>query len=405
MELEDKYIELIINRCINFNQSRSLLVHCDLKEHEKIAEKIKDKVVNMGIDDVLIVVDDEYEFHEYLSNTDLDDIELNPLLDKSGWDVYAKRGAPILFLHSKVPGLMDDIDPKKISKAFAISEGTRPYYRKNVSRYLFPWCIAAFPNERWAKTIFGNDENAYEKLYLAIMKMCMIDRDDPIKAWESHISKNNYYKNKLNELGITKMHYTNSLGTDLEVEIPKDNKWLNIDKKDAAGGQLISNMPSYEIFTTPDFRKTNGVVYSSRPLVYNGFVIKDFSLEFKNGKVVKVDAKEGKEMLEELINHDEGSMRLGEVALVPYNSPISNTNLVFNDVLFDENASCHLALGHGFEMSFKDYEKCSDEELSARGLNQSKIHTDFMVGTSDLVIKADTNCGKVLIMKNGEFII
>ena len=403
MELEDKYIELIINRCINFNQSKSLLIHCDLKEHERIANKIKDRVAMMEIEDVCILVDDEDEMHEYLLSTSLENIELNPLLDKSKWDIYAKRGAPILFLHSKVPGLMDDIDPKKISKAFTISESTRPYYRQNVSKYLFPWCIAAFPNERWAKTIFVDDANAYEKLYLNIMKMCMIDRYDPVKAWQDHINKNNYYRDKLNELSITKMHYSNSLGTDLEVEIPKNNKWLNIDKRDAGGGQLISNMPSYEIFTSPDYRKTNGVVYSSRPLVHNGFVIRDFSLEFKNGRVVKVCAKEGQEMLEQLINQDEGAMRLGEVALVPYNSPISNTGLVFNDVLFDENASCHLALGHGFEKSFENYENCSDDELIARGLNTSIIHVDFMVGTSDLMIEADTNRGKVLIMKNGEF--
>ena len=402
-ELEEKYIELILGRCLNFDQSKSLMIHCDLKEHIEFAEKIKAKAHGMGVVDVCINVNDRDEIHEYLKNTEVDDIVLNPVIDKSAWNEYAMKGGSLLFLNSSVPGLMDDIPADKMSKYFKVSETSVPYYRSNVRKYTFPWCIVAVPNERWAKQIFPDSENAYEKLYLNIMKMCMVDRNDPVAAWDEYIEKNNYYKNELNNMGISKLHYTNSLGTDLTIEIPEGNIWINLDKKDANGGMMIANMPSYEIFTSPDYRKTNGIVYSSKPLLYNGRRVEDFYFVFKDGKVESFDAKVGKDILATLLVEDELASYLGEVALVPYDSPISNTGLVFNTTLFDENASCHLAVGHSFPNCFKDADKLSDEELVEKGCNGSKTHVDFMIGTSDLEIEAETKNGKVLIFKNGNF--
>lgn len=401
--LENKFIELILNRCLNFNQSKSLLIHCDLKEHIIFAEKVKVKANEMGIFDVCIHVNDLDEIHEYLKNTNVEDIKLNPIIDRTDWNTYALKGAPILFVGSTVPGLMDDIPEEKISKMVSEREKTIKYYRSNVSKYEFPWCIIEMPNERWAKSLFKDDENAYEKLYLNIMKMCMVDKENPTLEWEKYIEKNNYYKRRLNELEIKTMHYKNSLGTDLTVGLPEGIVWNNLDKKDAKGGQIICNMPSYEIFTSPDYRKTNGVVYSSRPLFYNSCCIENFSITFKDGKVVSCDATKGKTMLEKLIFENKNSNYLGEVALVPYDSPISNTGLVFNTTLFDENAACHLALGDGFPKSFKNYKNMSDDEIYEKGINSSNIHVDFMIGTSDLEIEAETKEGKILIFKNGNF--
>lgn len=402
-KLDNKFIELILNRCLNFNQSKSLLIHCDLKEHFVFAQKVKQHANEMGIYDVCIHINDLDEIHTYLKNTDIKDIKLNPLIDITDWNVYAKKGASLLFLNSNVPGLMDDIEEEKIRKMIIEKEKTIKYYRANVSKYTFPWCIVAMPNERWAKKVFGDVDNAYEKLYLSIMKMCMVDRENPILEWENYIKKSNYYKRRLNELEIKTMHYKNSLGTDLVIGIPEGNNFINLDKTDAKGGQMIANMPSYEIFTTPDYRKTNGVVYSSRPLIFNNCCIDEFSLVFEDGKVVSCKAKKGQKYLEKLIYGNKNSMYLGEVALVPYDSPISNTGLVFNQTLFDENASCHLALGRGFSRSFKNSESMTDEELKDRGMNFSNIHVDFMIGTSDLEIEAETKEGKKLIFKKGNF--
>lgn len=402
-ELENKYIELVLGRCLNFDQSKSLLIHCDLKEHIRFAEKIKQAALRMGILDICIHVNDLDEVHEYLKNTPVEEIKVNPIIDRTDWNTYALKHGAILFLNSTVPNLMNDIPADKIKKWSDEREKTLTYYRANVSKYEFPWCIIALPNERWARTIFGDDERAYEKLYLNIMKMCMVDRENPTLEWEKYISRNNYYKNRLNELGITTMHYKNSLGTDLTVSIPDSNSWINLDKTDAHGGQVICNMPSYEIFTSPDYRKTNGVVYSSRPLFYNGCSIDNFCLVFKDGKVVSCSAERGQQILEKLIYENEGGMYLGEVALVPHNSPISNTGLVFNETLFDENASCHFALGRGFPKTFKNHENMTTQQLCEQGFNCSKIHVDFMIGTSDLSIEAETKEGKILIFKNGNF--
>ena len=402
-DLEDKYIQLLLKRCVNFKQSKSLLIHLDLKEHLEFALKVKDTALSMGINDIYIHVEDLDEIHAYLKNVKVSDISKDGFIDRSVWDKYAKKGSACLFLASNVPELMDDIDDEKIKEWVLVQNMTSPYYRSNVSKYTFPWCIAALPNERWARSIFPNDIDAYDKLYMVILQMCMVDREDPIKAWQEWIDKNNYYKKTLNELEITKMHYCNSLGTDLYVYKPKNSIWLNLDKNDVCGNKIIVNMPSYEIFTTPDYRKTEGIVYSSRPLVYNGVYIDDFYIEFKNGRAVNYKSSVGEEALRSLILTDQYTPFLGEMALVPYNSPISNTNLVFNETLFDENASCHLALGRGFYRTIPDYCGKSDEILYNNGLNLGSIHTDFMIGTSDLSIEADTNKGKVLVFKDGNF--
>ena len=402
-KLENKYIELLLKRCLNFKQSKSLMINCNFKEHIKFAEKVKEQANKMGIFDVCIHVNDLDEIHDYLRSVKTEDIIVNPLIDRSDWDTYAMKGAALLFLSSNVPGLMDDIEEEKIRRWVIEREKTTKYYRENVSKYTFPWCIAALPNERWARQLFPNEKNAYEKLYLNILKICMIDKDDPIKNWEQHIKENNKIKDRLNELKITTMHYTNSLGTDLYVEKPSSNVWINLDKNDSFGNQMIANMPSYEIFTSPDKNKTNGIVYSSKPLIYNDVFIDDFSIEFKDGRAISVNARVGQETLEKLVFGYENSCYLGEIALVPHDSPISNTGIVFNSTLFDENASCHLALGSGFRKCIPNSDSKSKEELENLGLNNSQIHVDFMIGTPDLSIEADTVEGKKLIFKNGNF--
>lgn len=399
-ELEEKYIDLILLKCLDFEKSKSLMIHMDLEEHRYFAEKIKKRANELGIVDVYIHCNDLYKVHDYLKNTDVNDIKLCPLIDRSPWNKYAIKGASLLFLNSDVPGLMEDIDSEKISKLISEREKSCKYYRENVKKYVFPWSIVALPNEHWANTVFSNDENAYEKLYYNIMKMCMVDTKDPIASWNNFIMMSNDYKNKLNDLRITKMHFTNSIGTNLIVEKPESNIWLNLDKENQKG---IFNMPSYEIFCTPNKYKTEGVVYSSLPLSYNGNIINDFYIEFEKGKAVNYDAKEGNRVLSDLINKDAGSAYLGEIALVGKNSPIYNSGILFNTTLFDENARCHLALGGAYSKSIVNFDNLNQDELSRLGYNESKIHTDFMIGTDDLNIEADTILGKKLIFKNGDF--
>ncbi|MPM61463.1 Aminopeptidase 2 [bioreactor metagenome] len=213
-----------------------------------------------------------------------------------------------------------------------------------------------------------------------------MNSDDPIEAWNEHnnnISKN---LNFLNSNKLKKLHYKNSIGTDLTIELPEDHIWLGGSEKCAAGIEFNANMPTEEVYTLPKKTGINGTVVSSKPLSYGGNLIDDFSLTFKDGKVIDFTAKDGFETLKKLLDSDDGAKYLGEVALVPYDSPISNSNLIFYNTLFDENAACHLAFGKAYPTCIINGENLSDSELSKKGANDSIIHVDFMIGTKDLDI-------------------
>ncbi|MDE6292197.1 MAG: aminopeptidase, partial [Bacilli bacterium] len=338
--------------------------------------------------------------HDVLKSIPLEEIESEPLFNNAFWDTFAERDASFLLLESEFPHLMDDIDPDKLSKMQIIDRKTKPLYKKKQLEYSIPWCIATIPSTSWAKNMFPelSDKDAYEKLFKLICSMAMADTLDPIASWNNFFDDQKKTVDKLNDLGITKMHYTNSLGTNLTIYLHKNAIWRSAGRPD-----MIVNCPSYEIFTTPIYYKTEGIVYASRPLCFNGSFIKDFYLVFKDGRVVDYGAMEGKELIKGIITSDEYAAFLGEAALVPNNSPISNTGLVYGNTLLDENASCHLALGRGFDDCLRNSSYLSVDELLECGINPSKNHVDFMIGTPDLKIEAETNKGKILIFKNGEF--
>lgn len=402
IELDKKYAQLLLHKCLCFKNTNTLLIEYMTHEHDSFVNIIIEEAKKMNIENIVLCCDDIDLIHDYLATTDIEDIKLIPLIDRSSWDRVAKVHGCILHINTFIPGVMEDIDPKKISAMNKLVAPTFSYYRAN-NKYNYPWVICAYPNRRWANYLFGNDTNAYKKLYMYIMEMCMIDKDNPIYNWDMYIKEINDKKNILQNMNISKLHYKNGLGTDLEIGLPNNYRWLNLDKKDNFGSSIIVNMPSYEIFTTPDYKVTNGVVYNSRPLVFHNKIIDKFYIEFKDGCATKYKAEIGNDTLKELIENYRNSNRLGEVALVNDNSPISSTGIVFYNTLFDENASCHLALGRGNATTINNYKDLSKEQLDEIGINDSNVHVDFMIGTNDLEIEADTNSGKQLIFKNGNF--
>lgn len=399
-ELENKYIELLLTKCLNFKKSKSLFISYN-KVNKEFVEKTIEFAKKLGVEDIYIDEEDNDVKHEKLKKESIEEIKKDLYFDKSIWDEYAKKDASFLMLETEFPGLYDDIDPEKIATSAHINRKTRKLFREKESKYLIPWCIAALPNEMWAKSIYKNEDNAYEKLFSVICKMCMVDTKDPVKSWDDYLIKTDEYVKKLNNLEIEYLVYKNSLGTNLKIYMPKNHLWTSA----AEETDMFVNMPSYEIFSSPDYRKTEGIVYSSRPLMYNGGKIDEFYVKFQNGRVVDYDAKEGKEILKNIIESDSNSCYLGEVALVNYDSPISNTKLIFGTTLFDENASCHLALGDSFPDCVQNTKNKTKEELLDLGLNQSTTHVDFMVGTKDLEIEAKTKDGNVKIFKDGNFVI
>lgn len=400
-ELEEKYIDLLLNKCINFNNSKSMLISYK-KENKTFVEKVVEKAHELGVEDIFLAEEDIYQKHDILKNISVEEIDTNEYFNKKIWDEYALKGASFLMLESEYPNLMDDISSEKLARARYIDRITRSIYKKLQLEFKVPWCIAALPSKSWAKKLFPemSEEEAHDKLFELICQMCMVDTEDPKESWNKFLQEQNKMQEKLNQLEIKSLHYQNSLGTDLYIELTPNTYWHSAG---SLGENMLVNMPTYEIFTNPNFRKTNGIVYASRPLHYNGRLISDFYLEFKEGKVINYDAKEGKDLLKEIINSDEYSSYLGEVALVNNDSPISNTGIVYGTTLLDENASCHLALGNGFAECIEGGESMSEEELIEIGVNPSKNHVDFMIGTPDLQISVETNQGKKIIFKDGNF--
>lgn len=392
----EKYANLLLTKCLSIKKGQPLLISApiDAIEFVRVISKL---ALEHGVTDIYYDFDDEILRHDHLKHLNKDDLKNSRFFNKKIWDEYAKKDAAFLMLCADNPDIMIDIDSERLAQANKLLRTTKPLYKKRQLNNEIAWCIACVSTDSWAKKVFPDANNPKEELWNAIFKMCLVDKKDPIHEWDEKIKNNNKLVNKLNKLNIIKLKYKNNLGTDFEIGFD-NNIWCGTGCKLKDGRFVIVNMPTEEVFTTPDKYTANGIVYASLPLVYNGSLIEDFYLEFKNGKVINYDAKKGKKSLKSIIEIKNGNY-LGEVALVDITSPISKSNILFYDTLYDENASCHLALGSGFL-------ECIEDKKVLKKFNESKIHVDFMIGTKDLEIIAETKSGKsVTIMKNGKFII
>lgn len=306
---------------------------------------------------------------------------------------YLDNGACYVRLEGVNPRLMEDVSEKNSNAIFAHVDAVRNIMRRASREKHCQWLIAMVPTVQWAEYILDKTgKEALNELWEILLKLCYITEDnDVVKTWEEKGRRNAERGRAVDALKLTKLHYTASNGTDLTVGLTPWSKFGHEDS-DLPAGQVPfnANIPSEEIFTTPDKFGTNGIVYASRPLLLGGKSIENFGFRFEKGKVVEVLADEGKEMLEALINTDENAGYLGEAALVEYHSPISMSGLVYYTTLIDENASCHLALGRGFGQRPE--------------FNDSTIHVDFMIGTPDLCIVGTTEDGReVDIFRDGDF--
>ncbi len=397
-----KYARFLLTRCLSMNAGEPLLLSY-LTEQQDFVNVVKEEARKLGITDVYLIEFDEAKAKEILETSSIEEIKKHPYFDRSiEKEVYDKKGS-ILFLSSySGKSLLSEVDEEKMrAMRYAQMTTKQDAYRAR-GKCDFPWCIAAVATKEWADKL---NLSSVDELWDIIFKCTLIDKEDPVKAWSEKIKTNIERRNLLNELKLSKLKYKNSLGTDLEIGLLKDVIWWGAAKKSFDGKKdLIVNMPTEEVYTTPDRNKVNGTVCSSRPIVIKGKIINSFKLTFKNGKVEKVWASNDDEKLLELIEEFDGMNFLGECAFVDYDSPISKTNMIFNSTLIDENASCHLALGTGFPKCIPNGENMSDEELLENGINRSKNHVDFMIGTSDLnIIGTDIYGNEVPIFEDGKF--
>jgi len=286
------------------------------------------------------------------------------------------------------------------------SEAMKEFYRLEMASG-FPWCIGSIPIPSWATKVFPDcsEQEAMDQLWDAIFTAVRVSgKGDAVQRWQKHLKTLQERVDKLNALGLESLHYTNGLGTDLTIRLPEDHVWAGGGGNAATGQYFIANMPTEEIFTAPLRDGIDGVVYASLPLVHDGNIIDKFHFVIKDGRITETHAQVGEEILKAAISIDEGASRFGEVALVPYDSPISNQKILFYNTLFDENASCHLAFGEAYPECVKGGAAMSKEELKAKGLNDSITHVDFMVGTADLSIMGKTRAGEeVPIFVDGNF--
>lgn len=318
------------------------------------------------------------------------------------------NGACYISVSSDKPGAMAEVDGEKLRIA------NRAYYTKMADLMGYTmnnegqWCVIGLPSLAWAKVVFPtlSDAEALEKLGDAIFAVTRVTEDnDPIADWAEHDRVLIAHADKLNALGLKKLHMRSGLGTDLEVELVDGHIWVGGGCETPNGVYFDPNMPTEECFCMPLKTGVNGIVYASRPLSYNGKVIDGFWLRFENGRVVDFDAQKEKDALAQLLAFDEGSSYLGEVALVPYDSPVSQSGILFFNTLYDENAACHLALGRAYPENLKGGQSMSREELAAHGANDSMQHEDFMFGTADLSVDGILRDGSTVpIFRNGNFV-
>ncbi|GAA0122368.1 MAG: aminopeptidase [Clostridium argentinense] len=404
-EMLKKYARLAVKIGVNIQKDQTLVINSPI-ECAPFTRMVTECAYKEGAKEVVIHWNDELSAKIKYMNASTE-----VLSEVAPWQLdsvmhYAKEGAAFLSIAASDPELMKEVPIEKFSTAIRARQIAFKEYSKRMMNNENPWSIVSIPTKAWAKKVFPNvsDDEAVEKLWDAIFKIVRVDKEDPVEAWNEH--KNNLKEKMdfLNSKNFKEICFKNSLGTDIKMELPENHLWIGGAEKSAEGIEFIANMPTEEIFSMPKRDGVNGVVFASKPLNYAGNLIENFSLTFKDGKVVDFTAEKGYDALKSLIETDEGSHYLGEVALVPFDSPISNSGMIFFNTLYDENASCHFAIGKAYSLCIKGGEKMNEEELLKAGANDSLTHVDFMLGTEDLDIVGTTHDGEsVQIFKNGNW--
>ena len=398
-----KYAHLIAVTGINVQKGQEVFVAAELDQPEFV-KMVVEECYRAGAKRV--IVDWNYQPLDKLhirwrSQKNLSTLES---WEEARWQHYVKEIPCRIYLVSEDPDGLKGINQEKFAKAQQEKyKVIRPYRDQIENKY--QWCIAAVPGAAWAKKLFPKlpKGQAIEKLWEAILAASRVT-DDPVQAWKEHNDDLARRCTYLNALGIETLEYRSANGTNFRVGMIEDAEFKGGGETSLLGHYFNPNIPSEEVFISPKRGVAEGVVYSTKPLSYQGQLIENFSIRFENGKAVEVHAEKNEELLKKIVSMDEGAAYLGECALVPYDSPIQNTGLLFCETLFDENAACHLALGMGFADTIRNFEKYTLDECRAKGINDSMVHVDFMIGSADLDIDAHTRDGKTVpIFRKGNW--
>lgn len=407
MEFKEKlenYADIILKKGINVQKDEKIEIRASIEDAD-FARLLMRKAFDLGAENVFINWIDFYSDKIKLNNAPNRIFENVPKWEIQKYKEYVEGGWSVISLSAPDPEVFKDVDSKLLGQWSQVKSKALKFFQKKLTAFENKWTIALAASKPWAKKVFPelSEDEAYCKLWDYIFKCTRVDKVNYENLWAEHISvlKNKY--NYLTEKEFIKFRYEGP-GTDLEVGMINQGKWFGAVTKGPKNVDVMPNIPTEEICTSPNKYMTNGKVQSTMPLVYNGNVIKDLWFEFKEGKVIDFGASEGQELMQTFLDTDEGAKYLGEIALVPVDTPIYKLNTLFYNTLYDENASCHLALGDALPMCLEGVSEMSDDEKDNVGFNESTVHLDFMIGTEQLsIIGILPNGEEEYIFKNGKW--
>ncbi|WP_442916889.1 aminopeptidase [Lysinibacillus sp. 54212] len=399
-----KYAELAVKVGVNIQKGQFLYIAAstDTVDFVRLVTKI---AYEHGARQVFVDFTDDQITRQRYELAPEDSFDFYPAWKVQERESLAEQGAAFMSIVSQSPDLLKGIHSKRIASVQKATGLALNKYRQYVQSDKISWTVIAAPSKEWAAKVFPElpENEQVDALWSAIFKATRSTLDNPVEAWMQHNDTLHEKVNYLNEKSYTKLHYT-APGTDLTIELPKGHLWCGASSVNEQGDSFMANMPTEEVFTVPNKTGVNGYVSSTKPLSYGGNIIDNFKITFENGRIINIEAAQGEEVLKALVETDEGSHYLGEVALVPHQSPISESGLLFFNTLFDENASNHLAIGSAYAFCLEGGKTMSSEELLQHGLNQSITHVDFMIGSSEMNIDGITEDGKVeAVFRNGNW--
>ncbi|MGX4645334.1 aminopeptidase [Holzapfeliella sp. JNUCC 80] len=399
-----KYADLTIETGVAVKSGDTIVLQI-ATDQTKFAHLLTEKAYQKGAAEVIVKWQDETLNRLNLLYADESRLETFSKSQEEQINEWLDKKVKRISVISNNPDALSDVDQQRLAKMQgALTKGMLPLRRATQNNDI-SWTIVGAASEGWAKHVFPDvsASEAVDQLWHEIFKTTRIYADDPIKAWEDHKNTLRQKSAILNDKQFTALHYTSDV-TDIEIGLPKNHIWHSAGAVNADGEAFMPNMPTEEVFTSPDFRKINGVIASTKPLSYSGQLIEGIKVTFKDGQITEITADKGQETLEHLIQTDDGAKSLGEVALVPYSSPISQSQIIFFNTLFDENASNHVAIGAAYPFTIENGTKMSPIELRQNGLNVSQTHVDFMVGSDKMNIEGISTDGpRFQIFKNGEW--
>lgn len=402
-----QYGEMAVKAGVNIQKGQTLIINAPIEAAE-LVHHCANAAYDAGAKEVVVHWADEKLSRIKMERTSLETLcDVKPWIQNSYLDYIKSEGsAAILSITGSDPEIYKGLDVEKINAASLAKMNALAEYRDYTMASRIQWCVIAVPTKGWAKKVFPDmdADEALEKLWQTIFKVSRVE-GDAVQNWKEYAKSRAIRRDKINAMKLKEVHFESSNGTDLHVGLADDRIWGGVSEYNEKGVEFIPNMPTEELFTAPHKDKVNGIVYGTKPYVYNGSLIEDFVLTFKDGKVVDFDARKGKDLLAQMLNTDEGSCHIGEVALVPASSPINKENVLFYNTLFDENAACHIALGQGYPGTVEGGEKMTVEQLLEKGVNDSVIHEDVMVGSKDMKVTGICENGEtVSIFENGEWV-